>query len=127
MLAFLKHLWQVGDRQEAYSRLKEMVDGELVLPFSSTTSQATQHNEGGNSLSLSSVCFDRPRASLHARAFLRLGLWQWTMNDQSLDSPVLVEEIKSSLGAATKHATTWSKAWHQWALFNVAVMQKLAT
>lgn len=125
MLAFLKHLWQVGDRQEAFSRLKELVNGELVPSLASSNSQGPFHLTEGRSLA--QACFDRPRASLHARAFLRLGLWQWTINDQSLDSPPLVEEIKSSLCAATQQATTWSKAWHQWALFNVAVMQKLAT
>ena len=24
---------------------------------------------------------DRPRTSLHARAYLRLGMWQWSMNE----------------------------------------------
>uniref|UniRef100_A0A7R9YR22 Serine/threonine-protein kinase TOR n=1 Tax=Chlamydomonas euryale TaxID=1486919 RepID=A0A7R9YR22_9CHLO len=64
---------------------------------------------------------DRPRASLHARAFLRLGLWQWSMNE-ALD-PQTVTDVLASLRRATSHASSWAKSWHQWALFNVAVMQ----
>nr|ABB13529.1 target of rapamycin kinase [Chlamydomonas reinhardtii] len=58
-------------------------------------------------------------ASLNGRAFLRLGIWQWAMND--LDNPGVIAENLASFRAATEHAPNWAKAWHQWALFNVAV------
>lgn len=158
---------------------------------------------------------DRPQASLNGRAFLRLGIWQWAMNDvsggggvgaglgvgprwgwggrlvmvwggwggardragegargsedwgltvrggggavsvttchitglpawggcqrrgltrhflvsplqfdarlQKLDNPGVIAENLASFRAATEHAPNWAKAWHQWALFNVAV------
>ena len=32
---------------------------------------------------------DRPRTSLHARAYLRLGMWQWAMDDVSDKSDVV--------------------------------------
>ncbi|PNW79096.1 hypothetical protein CHLRE_09g400553v5 [Chlamydomonas reinhardtii] len=63
---------------------------------------------------------DRPQASLNGRAFLRLGIWQWAMNDK-LDNPGVIAENLASFRAATEHAPNWAKAWHQWALFNVAV------
>ncbi len=113
---------------------------------------------------------DRPQASLNGRAFLRLGIWQWAMNDvrrpgliaartmsvssnrelhrcwlvlqaawqprlaltrvcvpaillcvQKLDNAGVIAEILGSFRLATEHAPNWAKAWHQWALFNVAV------
>ncbi len=44
------------------------------------------------------------------------------MIPQRLDSPGVVSEVLGHLRAATRAAPAWSKAWHQWALFNVAVM-----
>ncbi|GFR45445.1 hypothetical protein Agub_g6841, partial [Astrephomene gubernaculifera] len=69
---------------------------------------------------------DRPQASLNGRAFLRLGIWQWAMNDK-LDNPGVIAENLASFRAATEHAPNWAKAWHQWALFNVAVSAHYGT
>ncbi len=41
---------------------------------------------------------------------------------QRLDSRAVVAEVLQCLRTATQAAPNWSKAWHQWALFNVAVM-----
>lgn len=41
---------------------------------------------------------------------------------QYLDAGTIAD-VLTSLRTATEHATSWAKAWHQWALFNVAVMQ----
>ncbi|KAG2491268.1 hypothetical protein HYH03_010473, partial [Edaphochlamys debaryana] len=69
---------------------------------------------------------DRPQASLNGRAFLRLGIWQWAMNDK-LDNPAVIAENLASFRSATEHAPNWAKAWHQWALFNVAVSAHYST
>lgn len=92
MLAYLKHIWIMGQRQEAYSRLKSLV-GEL---------QAVAQGRGAGPVVAAAVSpppgidgalgalglvgtmpkwGERPRASLHGRAFLRLGLWQWSMSE----------------------------------------------
>ena len=42
---------------------------------------------------------------------------------QHLDQPGTITDVLSSLRTATEQASSWAKAWHQWALFNVAVMQ----
>ncbi len=41
---------------------------------------------------------------------------------QGLHSTETVAEVLGCLSKATVCAPNWSKAWHQWALFNVAVM-----
>ncbi len=33
----------------------------------------------------------------------------------------MLAETLASFRSATEHAPNWAKAWHQWALFNVAV------
>ena len=45
--------------------------------------------------------------------------WLWVL--QKLDAPGVISEILASFKASTDHAPNWAKAWHQWALFNVAV------
>jgi len=35
----------------------------------------------------------------------------------------IISNILTALRVATATSSSWSKAWHQWALFNVAVMQ----
>ncbi|MEW5302322.1 MAG: hypothetical protein WDW36_005122 [Sanguina aurantia] len=64
---------------------------------------------------------EKPRTSLKGRAYLRLGLWQWSMND-GLDNAGVISDVLGALRCATEAAPQWAKAWHQWALFNVAVM-----
>ncbi|KAF5842964.1 FAT domain-containing protein, partial [Dunaliella salina] len=66
-------------------------------------------------------------ASLPARAFLRLGMWQWAMDDRLEGGDAIISSILSALRVATATSSSWSKAWHQWALFNVAVMQHYYT
>ncbi|EFJ44271.1 target of rapamycin, growth-regulatory PI3K-like protein kinase [Volvox carteri f. nagariensis] len=113
MLAFLKHLWTQGQRTEACNRLQDLAPA--VAPTASATAP------GGGSRWL-----DRPQASLNGRAFLRLGMWQWAMNDK-LDNPAVIKENLESFRSATEHAPNWAKAWHQWALFNVAVSVHYST
>eukprot|EP00798_Chlamydomonas_sp_ICE-L_P022753 gene22753-29921_t len=197
MLAFLKHSWVVGDRKEAFQRLKDMVTelhktdtaptpadaavvslmGETPMlgalpaaveaqaaltkavsavpstllggsppPAAASLAAAVAAEGDGAGGAAASVpmataaslntggpgiknhknklrWMDKPRATLPGRAFLRLGLWQWSLNDK-LDSPDTIQGVLSSLQLATKVSASWSKAWHQWALFNVAVMQR---
>uniref|UniRef100_A0A7S3R516 Serine/threonine-protein kinase TOR n=1 Tax=Dunaliella tertiolecta TaxID=3047 RepID=A0A7S3R516_DUNTE len=66
-------------------------------------------------------------ASLPARAFLRLGMWQWAMDDRLEGGDAVISSILTALRVATATSSSWSKAWHQWALFNVAVMQHYYT
>ncbi|GLC61314.1 hypothetical protein PLESTB_001742500 [Pleodorina starrii] len=156
MLAFLKHLWTQGQRTEAYSRIKDLVRelqanavppaaaaaaataaaaaaaaaanpagapaaAAVRAPPASGASGSTATAPGGGPRWL-----DRPQASLNGRAFLRLGIWQWAMNDK-LDNPAVIAENLASFRAATEHAPNWAKAWHQWALFNVAVSVHYST
>ncbi|GAX78992.1 hypothetical protein CEUSTIGMA_g6432.t1 [Chlamydomonas eustigma] len=157
MLAYLKHIWLSGHRQDAFGRLKDMVLNELkpqqqqlskgtsinspmITPNSPTQQSAgallngTQSAAAAVNPAITAVVVshtngtpfnpkwvDRPRASLFARAYLRLGLWQWSLSE-NLEKPSSINEIMLSLRSATEMASSWSKAWHQWALFNVAVM-----
>ncbi|MEW5308376.1 MAG: hypothetical protein WDW38_000344 [Sanguina aurantia] len=75
----------------------------------------------GGGLSATWRLGEKPRTSLKGRAYLRLGLWQWSMND-GLDNAGVISDVLGALRCATEAAPQWAKAWHQWALFNVAVM-----
>ncbi|GIL87381.1 hypothetical protein Vretimale_1690 [Volvox reticuliferus] len=151
MLAFLKHLWTQGQRTEAFNRIHDLVselEANAVPPaaaaaaVTATAAAAAAANTtaptgavvvktlpalGANGGNVTATVpggglrsLDRAQASLNGRAFLRKGIWQWAMNDK-LDKLKECEAGLKSFKAATEHAPNWAKAWHQWALFNVAL------
>jgi hypothetical protein len=68
---------------------------------------------------------DRPKPQLHARAYLRLGLYKWHIHDAGLDGPT-ISRCLGLLGSATEYGANWAKAWHNWSLFNCGVLESLA-
>ncbi|CAA0834265.1 Serine/threonine-protein kinase TOR [Striga hermonthica] len=109
ILAYLKYQWSLGEdhrRQEAFARLKDLgVDFSRMPGFE----QSMQSGLMGTS----SIPFA-------ARVYLKLGTWQWALSPCLDDDSI--QEILNALRNATHCATTWAKAWHNWALFNTAVM-----
>jgi len=68
---------------------------------------------------------DRPKPQLHARAYLRLGLYQWHIHDTGLDGAT-IQRCLGLLKSATEYGANWAKAWHNWSLFNCGVLESLA-
>ncbi|GIL44136.1 hypothetical protein Vafri_1666 [Volvox africanus] len=157
MLAFLKHLWTQGQRAEAYYRIKDLANelassagppvaaaGAMTAAAATTAAASTSdpaaavvvkttHVLGASGGNVTGTVpgggprwLDRPQASLKGRACLRMGMWLWAINDK-MDNPKVIEENLASFQAATQHAPNWAKAWHQWALFNVAVSVHYST
>ncbi|EXB61547.1 Serine/threonine-protein kinase TOR [Morus notabilis] len=105
MLAYLKYQWSLGEdlkRKEAFARLQN-----LAIELSSAMST------GLMSCTSSGV-------PLLARVYRKLGIWQWALSPGLDDESI--QEIVNAFGNATQYANKWAKAWHQWALFNTAVM-----
>eukprot|EP00198_Chlamydomonas_reinhardtii_P008241 XP_001697578.1 target of rapamycin, growth-regulatory PI3K-like protein kinase [Chlamydomonas reinhardtii] len=66
--------------------------------------------------------FKRINKQLHSLTTLELQYVSPALvRAQKLDNPGVIAENLASFRAATEHAPNWAKAWHQWALFNVAV------
>ena len=62
--------------------------------------------------------------TLLARVQTRLGLWRWSSaeaSDAGLSSPAVADAL-ALLGGGALRSPTWAKAWHHWALFNVAAL-----
>ncbi|KIY91810.1 FKBP12-rapamycin complex-associated protein [Monoraphidium neglectum] len=136
MLAFVKHLWSTGSRQEALGRLQDLVTeiasmapSEPPMPFIKPDLAAAaaavpahlSHLPGGALKRWQ----DRPKPQLHARAYLRLGLCQWHVHDAGLDGPT-IQRCLGLLKSATEYGANWAKAWHNWSLFNCGVLESLA-
>ncbi|GBF92738.1 hypothetical protein Rsub_05107 [Raphidocelis subcapitata] len=136
MLAFVKHLWATGSRQESLSRLQDLVTeiastppSEPPMPFVKPDLTAAaaavpahlSHLPGGALKRWQ----ERPKPQLHARAYLRLGLYQWHVHDSGLDGPTIARCL-GLLKSATEYGANWAKAWHNWSLFNCGVLESLA-
>ncbi|KAK1436478.1 hypothetical protein QVD17_02258 [Tagetes erecta] len=109
ILAYLKYQWSLGEdqkRKEAFARLQD-----LAIELSSTSGLQASTPTG-----LAGV----PNASLMARVYQKLGIWQWALSPGLDDDSI--QEILSSFRHATHCATKRAKVWHTWALFNTAVM-----
>ncbi|CAA0806761.1 Serine/threonine-protein kinase TOR [Striga hermonthica] len=109
ILAYLKYQWSLGEdhrRKEAFARLKDLA---VDFPRMPGFEQSIQSGFMGTS----SIPFA-------ARVYLKLGTWQWALSPCLDDDSI--QEILNALRNATHGATTWAKAWHNWALFNTAVM-----
>lgn len=136
MLAYLKHLWDDQRREDALSRLQDLVT-ELPPP-GLLDGAGSQHLDGGggtpgqpiaNGPVLAAgghVGLVKQKPSLIAKAYMRLGMWQWVMHESSVGEkghdPEVVNDCLAAYTRATQYAPGWGKAWHQWALFNIEVM-----
>eukprot|EP00003_Mantamonas_plastica_P010783 TRINITY_DN2025_c0_g1_i1.p1 TRINITY_DN2025_c0_g1~~TRINITY_DN2025_c0_g1_i1.p1 ORF type:complete len:2240 (+),score=782.23 TRINITY_DN2025_c0_g1_i1:702-7421(+) len=93
---YLKHIWAIDNREEAFSRLKAFVD---VL----------ENDEGRD-------------ASLLASAYLKLGSWQLELQEDQLDNEEVVENVLVAFGKATNLENNSYDAWHAWAMMNYDVV-----
>eukprot|EP00879_Flechtneria_rotunda_P007003 GHRR01007352.1.p1 GENE.GHRR01007352.1~~GHRR01007352.1.p1 ORF type:complete len:2075 (+),score=775.15 GHRR01007352.1:2-6226(+) len=134
MLAYTKHLWATADRREALSRLRDLVDevrlmpAEPPAPFIKPDLTGLPPPEPAGSLSQLAVkrFKERPRPSLHARCYLRLGLFQWHYQEGGgLAGEAQLQSCMELMRAATEYGANWPKAWHHWALFNCGVLEAL--
>eukprot|EP00878_Enallax_costatus_P008272 GHUV01008648.1.p1 GENE.GHUV01008648.1~~GHUV01008648.1.p1 ORF type:complete len:2405 (+),score=620.50 GHUV01008648.1:939-7217(+) len=133
MLAYCKHMWATGQRNDALARLRELVEevrsipAEPPAPFvKPDLSNLTAIEPAGSLSHLAAKRFrERPRPSLHARCFLRLGLFQWHLQDGSLANEGQLNSCMELMRAATEYGANWPKAWHHWALFNCGVLEAL--
>lgn len=132
MLAYLKHMWAGGARHDAFRRLQDLV-GEIassaqagtaqpfVKPDVTALSAAAAGLLGG---AAAKRWGERLKPSLGARSYLRLAIWQWALDD-GLEAGTQAA-VLGLLRRATEVGGNWSKAWHHWALFNVALMDAAA-
>ena len=126
MYAYCKYLWSIGNFQDAYVRLQELSHelsqgSQGYLGASAGQAQMVEAGSAHRSgIFQSSIHSGKP--PLQARVCLKRGLWHWSLVQDEMDEKS-ISEILSSLRAATESARGWSKAWHHWALFNVAAME----
>ena len=121
MYAYCKYLWSIGNFSDAYDRLQELSQelktGSNIFNISPNGIENGAHR---NNIFQSNIHSGKP--PLQARVYLKRGLWHWSLVQDEMNEKC-ISEILSSLRAATESARGWSKAWHHWALFNVAAME----
>lgn len=64
------------------------------------------------------------KPTLMSRVALRLALWRWSRAQDDMDEAA-VNDVLKLLQQATQNAPAWAKAWHNWALFNVAALNNV--
>ena len=123
MYAYCKYLWSIGNCTDAYDRLQELSQelktGSNIFKSGPNGIENTAHDLR-NGIFQSDIHSGKP--PLQARVCLKRGLWHWSLVQDEMNEKC-ISEILSSLRAATESARGWSKAWHHWALFNVAAME----
>ena len=100
--AYCKHMWVAGQREEAYGQLQRFVHS--FLP-----------NHQCQQPLIPLQLDDDKRKRLLARCFLKLGEWLEALqgiNEQSIPA------VLSYYSAATRHDSSWYKAWHAFAYTN---------
>jgi len=95
--AYIKHLWLVGQRQEAFDLLSHFVLSKKLL-------LALAHEELGMN-------------KLLARCYLKLGDWR-TQLDERGQPGSSIAPILQYFKRATEYDGGWYKAWHAWAFMN---------
>ncbi|GMH33501.1 hypothetical protein BSKO_01335 [Bryopsis sp. KO-2023] len=113
MYAFLKHMYVMSndeDRREIYDRLGDLIENDLDKP-------------GVSAKMLSPIIIGS--GPLTSKAYVRLGKW---MQQQHRQYEELTADKEDSLlkimDKGTKHAGNWAKAWREWALFHLLMMNK---
>lgn len=96
-----------------------LVQGQAAPPGTAVEGRnvAVPADGRGNSL----LKAEPVKPPLAARSHLRLGLWKWSLSEDLNDATIT--QTLYHLQKSTEQARTWSKAWHNWALFNVASME----
>lgn len=106
MFAFIKHLWQTGQKRQAFMRLQSLANELRVQWETDRASGQAQPKE---------------QTKILSRAFLKLGKWRWTLAE-GMDEEALTD-VLMSFRTATTADEQWAKAWHHWALFNATAME----
>uniref|UniRef100_H2Y9G9 non-specific serine/threonine protein kinase n=1 Tax=Ciona savignyi TaxID=51511 RepID=H2Y9G9_CIOSA len=96
--AYIKHIWKLGKKEEALSRMHKFVATIQNVP--PTLSDAEQRSE---------------LKHLLARCFLKLGEWNQNMNGLNEQN---ITQIINFHKLSTEHDRSWYKAWHSWAVIN---------
>jgi hypothetical protein len=103
MLAYVKHLWATGARREALSRLTDLVVKEVsampatpqpfVRPdFAALAAANAGTAAAGGSVGVASSARkwgEHPKPPLVARAYLRLGLYDWHIQEARLEGDTI--------------------------------------
>ena len=113
--AYLKHLWAAGLRDTAYTQLAQFVSVlALIKPPTSHPTSPTS----------TPVTSSSPSSSVHsallAKAYLKLGNWQLSLDHDTL-TDANVPSILSSFLQATFHLSTY-KTWHHYATFTFRIV-----
>eukprot|EP00731_Ephydatia_muelleri_P014310 Em0008g30a len=93
-LAYMKHLWHAGQRQEAFDHLSKFIASQKPL-----------------------VVEDPAHAKLLARCYLKLGDWRNHLDEKN-QSHTTISTILQYYELATTKDRGWYKAWHAWAFMN---------
>ena len=110
LYVWCKHVWADGLRQEAFGRLKQL--SEDLRQWATSVQD--------EDMSIVSDTSEAERMLLCGRAHLKSAVWRRSLAGQ-LSEP-LISSILSTMSYAKDCAPNWSKAWHQWAYFNVEAM-----
>eukprot|EP00897_Mesotaenium_endlicherianum_P005918 jgi/Mesen1/5354/ME000267S04502 len=117
LFAYLKHMWSLGgdaNRRTIFRQL-QVLAGQMA---------AQQMASGEVYRDPSAPLPIGMPVPLLARIYRKLGQWHWNLQPSLSDSTI--QDIVASLHAAKEAAPHWSRAWHQWALFNTAAMTHCA-
>ncbi|KAJ3373228.1 phosphatidylinositol kinase- protein kinase tor1 [Kappamyces sp. JEL0680] len=114
--ACLKHLWTAGNRNAAFSQMREFTQNLVEKLGIRSLNDVISHVETNNADPLK-----QNMIQLLARCYLKIGEWQNALREDSHQQGVLPETLRSYL-AATHYDRNWYKAWHAWAFANFEVV-----
>ncbi|ELU01654.1 hypothetical protein CAPTEDRAFT_155489 [Capitella teleta] len=100
--AYIKHTWNTGAKQSAYSSLHSFVKNPSVLQ----TLQSSASEDHANKQDMQ---------KLLAKCYLKLGEWQENLHGLNEGS---IPQVLAFYNAATEHGKNWYKAWHAHAYMN---------
>uniref|UniRef100_H2Y9G6 Serine/threonine-protein kinase TOR n=1 Tax=Ciona savignyi TaxID=51511 RepID=H2Y9G6_CIOSA len=117
--AYIKHIWKLGKKEEALSRMHKFVATIQNVP--PTLSDAEQRSELKHLLASKEQngCF--LKKTFH-RCFLKLGEWNQNMNGLNEQN---ITQIINFHKLSTEHDRSWYKAWHSWAVINFECVLQL--
>ncbi|KAF4593864.1 phosphatidylinositol kinase- protein kinase tor1 [Pleurotus pulmonarius] len=115
--AQVKYMWATGAREHSL---------EFVRQFATDLAQDIEH-ESSDSVPKSSVSKTRldEYNKLLARCYFKQGQWQKELKEDWNQRNI--DDILRSFQLATRHDSTWYKAWHTWALANFEVIGFMET
>jgi len=110
LYVWCKHVWADGHRQEAFGTLQQLAEDLREWAREVQEDQIT----------IASDTSEAERMLLCGRAHLKSAVWRRQLADNITEG--LISSILSTMSYAKDCAPNWSKAWHQWAYFNVEAM-----